>query len=376
MGRSRLVTEKLLMFVLVVGVSFFVAYTRPVDVLELAADDYATAYLTSDITRQHPGVAIVAIDEAAIGTLPVRSPMDRPFLARLITLVDSARPTAIGIDILFDKPSHDPADDAALLAALAGTRTPVVILTGHRGGERLRLAPAYENGGSDIALGNLPVNRGDRTLRDYRTAFADRDGTLHDILAVVLARYGGVAVQSSTEDRLIDWYGRPGLQGRSPGSGPAPILTLPALKLLDGSFDIQRLEGRIVIVGATYDGLADRLLSPFKLLQGGNPSFYGVEAHAQILAQLLDGRSRSRTGPALTIAALIAAALMGMALGLWSAPVVASLSAAVAIPLLWTLGVFAVRYMSGHMLPVASPVFAFWLAMTGFALIRGRRLSA
>ena len=75
-------------------------------------------------------------------------------------------------------------------------------------------------------------------------------------------------------------------------------------------------------------------------------------------------------------AVLIAAALMGVALGLWRTKPVVALEGAVVITLLWILGVYAIRYWTGFMFLVASPVFSVWLAITAFALIRGRRISS
>ncbi len=102
-------------------------------------------------------------------------------------------------------------------------------------------------------------------------------------------------------------------------------------------------------------------------------SFPGVFGHAQVVAQLLDGRSRPDAGPVGRLAMILLAALIGMALGLWRGPVIVTMLAALALPVLWLLGVFYLVREFGLMLPAAAPVFALWLALAAFALIRARR---
>ncbi|MDX1540366.1 MAG: CHASE2 domain-containing protein, partial [Geminicoccaceae bacterium] len=58
-------------------------------------------------------IVVVAIDEAALAELPYRSPIDRAFLATVLQAILDVGPAAIGIDILFDRPS-EPAKDRAL----------------------------------------------------------------------------------------------------------------------------------------------------------------------------------------------------------------------------------------------------------------------
>ena len=377
MRNTRFFVESVLALALVIAAAYGTGQSKVIDAVENIVDDIATAHLTPDARAPHPGVAVVAIDEQTIRALPARSPIDRSFLAKLVAILDAAKPMAIGIDVVFFEPSFDPADDAALAEAIVNAETPVVLITGLQGGERRVLAPPFEDLGAEIALANLPVDRIDRTLRHYRAAFADNGGTLHETFAVALARHAGVTVATTTDDVPIDWYGRPGWQGRMLDDGgfagtPA-VASFSASSLLKAPAAAMLLRGKIALIGATFERGGDSIRTPFELLAARDPRFPGVFAHAQILAQTLDGRARALPGPAVEFAAMLAAALIGMVLGLWRLPAPISLLGGIAIPVLWGLGVFYLRQEAALMLPIAPPVIACWLSLIAFALIRARR---
>ncbi len=377
MRNTRFLVESVLLLALVITAAYGARHTKVIDAVENIGDDIATAHLTPDARTPHPGVAVVAIDEQTIRTLPARSPIDRAFLAKLVAILDAAKPVAIGIDVVFFEPSFDPAPDAALAEAIANAETPVVLITGLKGGERRPLAPPFGDGLAEVALANLPVDRIDRTLRTYRTAFADNGGVLHETFAVALARHAGVTVEITTDDVPIDWYGRPGWQGRAldDGSfaGTPAVAILSASSLLKAPAAAMLLRGKIALIGATFERSHDSIRTPFELLAERDPRFPAVFAHAQILAQMLDGRARVLPGPAAEFAAMLAAALIGMALGLWRLPAPVSLLGGIAIPVLWALGVFYLREETALMLPIAPPVIACWLSLIAFALLRARR---
>src|SRR5919108_2331526 len=65
-------------------------------------------------------ITIVAIDESTIHELDEQWPFPRAMHAEVIRRIAQGKPRAIGIDIIFDKPSsRGPADDEALGAAIA-----------------------------------------------------------------------------------------------------------------------------------------------------------------------------------------------------------------------------------------------------------------
>ena len=67
--------------------------------------DYRVATL-SPSQSQSADVVIVTITEDTVAQFPYRSPLDRRFVAQLLTRIDQAGARAIGVDVLFDGPTE------------------------------------------------------------------------------------------------------------------------------------------------------------------------------------------------------------------------------------------------------------------------------
>jgi len=102
---------------------------------------------------------------------------------------------------------------------------------------------------------------------------------------------------------------------------------LPAWEVLSGGAAASQLEGRIILVGSSAQGLMDLRFNPM----GG--SMPGVEAHAQALEQILSGETLSRPAWIPAVEALVIV-LGGLAVGFIAMYVGALLSAGVAMVLL------------------------------------------
>ncbi len=382
----RFILESVVIIGLITAVATGSRATKPVDYLETIIDDIAVSQLTPDAEKPHPGVAVVGIDDATIDQLPWRSPINRGFLADLLEVLDNGRPAAIGIDITFFEPSFDPSHDERLAEVLSKMQAPVVLATALKrdspdsGLMRRLLIPMFEDSPAITALANLPVDQDDRTLRNFRTAFADDAGNLHDTLAAVLARMAGVEVQRSTEDILIDWYGRPSYQDRPlPGGGFAgepTVATFSALNMIKVPAIAMFLKDKIVLVGATFEGSFDFLRTPFEMIGVKENSFAGVFGHAQIIAQLLDGRSRPVVGPIVGVLLVLGAVIVGMVLAFLRLPAVIPLILALLLPIGWILGVFYLRQTTGYGVPALPPAIGAGLSLAAFALFRARRFDA
>ena len=75
---------------------------------------------------QDPNILILSVNEQTMQNFPYRSPLDRAFLAGLLTTLDAKHPKAIVVDYLFDQPTETAKDDA-LKSALLGLKTPTVV---------------------------------------------------------------------------------------------------------------------------------------------------------------------------------------------------------------------------------------------------------
>jgi CHASE2 domain-containing sensor protein len=96
--------------------------------------DFRTALLSERKSTQHEAVALVLISEETLEDYSVRVPLDRTLVARLVRAIASARPAAIGLDIVFTRPTN-PTADADLMDAVRGAEVPLVLgVVDHRAG--------------------------------------------------------------------------------------------------------------------------------------------------------------------------------------------------------------------------------------------------
>ncbi|MFC7690938.1 CHASE2 domain-containing protein [Paeniroseomonas aquatica] len=219
----------------------------------------------------HPRLVLIAITEATLDAYPYRSPVDRGFLAGLVDALAGAGVAAIGLDLLLDR-TTEPAKDAALRQAIRRRAPPVVAITA---GPETALEPARQrvlDGFLDgVATGTANLAR-DVFDGQVRWHLPQADG--RPSLPVALAQAVGAAVPD--QPFLIDWQ-------RSAAGPVAPAYPAEAVPLLPAEW----LRGRIALIGSMLPG-SDEHRTPAAAF--GKPSF-GVEIHAQVLAQLLDGRA-------------------------------------------------------------------------------------
>ncbi|MBV9046150.1 MAG: CHASE2 domain-containing protein, partial [Alphaproteobacteria bacterium] len=116
-GAVALVMATLAMFA-VSNISFLTSADRFVQDWEIA--------FRSPPEPQDPNILILAVDEPTMQHFPYRSPLDRGFLASLLTALDAKHPKAIVLDYLFDQPTEKDKDDA-LRTALRNMKTPTVV---------------------------------------------------------------------------------------------------------------------------------------------------------------------------------------------------------------------------------------------------------
>jgi adenylate cyclase len=238
---------------------------------------------------QDERIVLVTYDDQTLQALQKRSPLDRALLAEALATLDAMGPKAIGIDILFDQPQ---AEDPALLAAFKAMRTPT------------RLAYASETDNQDqieyeqnlflrdfIAkartgrVGPASIKLETDVEDDVIRRWPRQDGSLPPELANAMtrahpefARYTG-----SVDFRL------PADEER-PVFASFPIHTLPLL----GDALKDMIAGRYVLIGGNIKD-QDDYETPMSRRTGR--WMKGVEVHAHMLAQQLDGRMRPQLPP-------------------------------------------------------------------------------
>jgi hypothetical protein len=75
--------------------------------------------------RPNPDIVVISITESVLDAFPYRSPVDRQFLSDLLNTLAAKHVRAIGVDVLFDRPT-EPEKDEALRRTLRTVPVPVV----------------------------------------------------------------------------------------------------------------------------------------------------------------------------------------------------------------------------------------------------------
>ncbi len=267
--------------------------------------DWRTAHFAFQPERARQDILVVTIDETSLDKYRWISPVNRALTAKLVKGLEAAGAKAVGLDLVFDKPT-EPSDDKALTAVLKTSAIPIVLgSVDSRSVLRDRdpdKALAFQESfiaSSGQSAGHLyffssarhgSFNVGDQVIR-WRLGASPvpphRQG-----FATVLAEKAGyiVNVPDVSEPRLIDWQ-RPPRRGLEQHAVPElrvkshePDESIDAM-FGEGWQDLVR--GRIVLVGGSF-GDRDRHLTPFSVIDG--KTVPGVFIHAQILSQLIDGR--------------------------------------------------------------------------------------
>ncbi|HXE15918.1 MAG TPA: adenylate/guanylate cyclase domain-containing protein [Stellaceae bacterium] len=313
---------------------------------------------------QDPNVVVVGITEETLKQFPYRSPVDRAFLAKLLTALDAKKPRAIGLDVLFDQPT-EPAKDNALKETMAALKTPLLVSYSD---SRIFVDAqqlAYLNAFLPHRLrarAEFSVDPVDGTVRWIFPGEKGADGTYLMGIARGLAAKAGIETPPVPQEMV--WHGRP-------DSKTTPFKIFPAhlVPLLPPAW----FKDKIVLIGEIVS-LTDRHRTPYAVVYHGlRGQLSGIEIHANGVAQLLAGKHSQRLGLIAEIALVLIFAAIGAALGLLHRRLVfyIVLGGAVLV-VFWGVGFVAYHY-SGVMVPLLEPSVAFLLALWGTDAITGRQ---
>ena len=281
---------------LTVAVLFVLPWSGPV---ARWAGDLDVLFLSFCMQRQVPPpppteIVGVTMDEASLEALG-RYPWKRSVHARLIDRLTALGASVIALDTFFVRPT-EPAEDAALAAAIRRSGRVVLSLGGHRG--RVPQAPLFledaghalghtwvtrEEGGMVFRiqlLGSTPSTGGGAGLPmpAFSLVAVQRhrhlDGSLPTFTERIV-RMGDMVVPVEDDSRLVISF-----------AGPAGTLpTVSYLDVLQGKVDRAAVAGKIALVYSTFD-LNDQFETPVdrgRLMPGG-------EIHANAMQTMLTGR--------------------------------------------------------------------------------------
>jgi adenylate cyclase len=283
--------------------------------------DLRTAFFTYRLPTQHPRLAIISIDDDAIAeaqrnsATKYRSPVDRGLLSHLIDVLDSLQPSAIGLDIIVDQPT-EPEKDAAFLRTVQRAKTPIVFA-------RLDFARGKAEGSDAQRAYHSQFLETSGRASGYVTVRTEADGVVRSqpsagsgqpaSFAQEIAKLGGWTPDSAHNSVLtkpsdrIAWL-------QTPNDNSATFLEIPAGTVVAKPEELRpeernllaTLKNRLIVVGVRFQDRTDRHRTP--LNKAGEDLMLGSEINANVIAQLIDGRSyRELTTPAVLGVSFLAA---------------------------------------------------------------------
>jgi adenylate cyclase len=269
-----------------------------------------------------PRIALVVYNDNTLEQLGKRSPLDRRMLAQALTALDRMGPRAIGIDIVIDQ--AQPEDDE-LIQAFRGLRTPTFLAFATAASNPEQMDPWQEQFLRDLfrRIGSSRVRPA--SIR-FQTAVEDgvmrrwpeRDDRLPPLLANAMAPrpefrnyQGSIDYQRGTDPVA-------GRFTKHPIEVFAGINELPAEARAAVEAGLaEQIRGRYILIGGDINDLDDfttpltRVTRATEVETEETPTLVttrvmkGLEIHAEMLAQSLDGRRPAPiSGWALWIAAL------------------------------------------------------------------------
>ena len=268
--------------------------------------DLLTAYLSPAAKSQDRRIALVKISEDSLdGYL---SPIDRDFLGRLISRIDSAGPRAIGIDLIFDRPTETE-KDGALIDTIRNAKAPVVLsalyVDSLSPGQRSFQQMVLDKTGRAAGHPYFHSHAGKLTVSD-------------DVVRSLPEPSGRDAVRKSFAEALVSAAGiSPAVPGSiawllPPSDGNQTFWEIPAESLMAADETarllISDLHNRLVMIGGSFSD-RDRHLTPLSLRDGARMS--GLDIHAQVVAQILDHRVVRTVGVAWHVLLLLGFMIAG-----------------------------------------------------------------
>lgn len=261
-----------------------------IEKIEYWTADWRTSLLADRIAGDHPRIVLVLFDPATFKGNVV-SPIPRDDHAKVLRAIAAMQPAAIGLDFYFIASQGDERDKA-MLSALREIDRPVVVgAVDHHTDEFDDDQLAYQQG----FLGQIDRPKGYLAL-DYgpghivrRTSPPLAGSPFQESFARQVALASGAQLSgpgTSSASTRIAW-----LEG--PGAEAEPFSRVSAKELLYGTTPArqqelaQRIKGNIVITGIAMPN-SDRHDTALSVWT--DEKMLGVMIHAQIIAQLLDGR--------------------------------------------------------------------------------------
>jgi adenylate cyclase len=274
--------------------------------------DFRFERLAARTLEQDPRILLVTYNDETLQQLGKRSPLDRHVLAEALRTIDAMHPRAIGIDILIDQAQPE---DEELIRTFRAMRTPTRLAFATNAANPDQMEYWQEQflrnflrriGPSNVRPASIKMepDRADDVIRRWPLQRAGLPPLLSNAMTNAHPEF-----RSYT--RSIDY--------RIPGtseSDDVPVFTNLPIQFVAQMGEALRpmIEGRYVLIGGDIRDLDDY---ETPMSRFNRHWMKGLEVHAHMLAQQLDGRmARAIPDWLLWVAALLVVALGGLTGGL------------------------------------------------------------
>lgn len=306
-------------------------------------------------------VVIIAIDNASIAQLG-RWPWNRRIHADLLDILSQSRAKAIGMDIIFSEPDHEPGNDARLADAISKNgRVILPIFADHTRNGAQAAPPLPQLAKAAHGIGHTHF-------------IFDADGVVRSIL--MQEAFGQTVWQQFSRAVYLTGLGRDAsttlphdVRERIPFAGPPGHMTkVSYIDVLQGRVAPSFFDDRYVLIGATASGVATMFPTPVTTTQQVMP---GIEINANVLAGLLEERGIFEATRWLTTLCTVAVTCIALFACLYLSPFIA-LSITAAMALLLCIATYALMTMDVWIPPAA----AIFMVIVVYPLWNWRRLEA
>lgn len=296
---------------------------------ERAFYDMRSFYSADMVEPDERIIAVVYTDQTLINAQK-RSPLPRDLLAEALTNLDQMGAKAIGVDILFDQPQEE---DAELIAALRAMQTPVAVGYASVGTnaddieyeQQLYLEEFLAQlEGSNARPASIRLDNSFGATRVWPSIEPDLPPLLG---RAMVADAGGPVEPFAGYEGGIEY--RRSLYEDQTDSGGTEQVSVPLFTSLDIDlfvdldpeiipFIAEQIEGKYVLIGGDIVDY-DRVETAHTSIDGAVPA--GIFVHAEMIAQMLDGKALPQVSPAIlwALALLVVATAVLVAMLEWPA---------------------------------------------------------
>jgi class 3 adenylate cyclase len=325
--------------------------------LATLAENHLSDVRVAMLSRPRPqskNIAIVLINDKTLARFPYRSPVDRSLITDLLDELEQRSVAAIGINILFDRPT-EPVKDMLLYERLRDVDVPIVL-------SRVSATSGFsaaQIGYSNDFLRNIPTGLSliyrdpvDHTVRG--SLLRQIQGrTVHLGFAATIADILGIPIPP--EERIfIDYRAGPNLS-----TPPFPIYAAHEVAQLPRS----ALVNRIVLIGTDLDDNS-RLRTPLSVLESRfSNDLPGVIVEAHVLSQLIENRNMNITSAQMGYLFVLLMAGLGCLVSFLKTRLLFKLLLSLTLlPMAW-LAAFSIYVFTHEVVPMVAPTFAYFVAV-------------